>query len=255
MSEAPISVIIRIQRWQHCCVLSRCSIYRRCGLGSPPRRITISPSSVPEIFPVGDTITPLSSQRYRRRRNRGRGCGCFGLLWSREEVQVKFRQKRWGRRRGGIILFLPLLLGSNKSLVACERFISREFSWNSIYLYPCHCACKVSNLFRDTIVTFFTISTNVFVCANKQRGTQKQHHKKKFTIVTLGYVKGVPNNPKFNKLSIVHWHFWHWRLPARHWMLLSRHWILSAPHKYIICPLSYDLFRYLFLSIYLMFYA
>ena len=45
--------------------------------------------------------------------------------------------------------------GRRFSFVSCERFIGREFSWNSRYLEPCHRTCKVSTWFRGTIVTCF----------------------------------------------------------------------------------------------------
>ena len=76
---------------------------------------------------VGNMISLLFFQQYCNGRGRDGGRSCFGILWSREEVQISFRQKSGGRGRGDTILFLSLLIGSNEALVACERFISREF--------------------------------------------------------------------------------------------------------------------------------
>ena len=54
-----------------------------------------------------------------------------------------------------MLLFLPFLLVSNEAIVACERFISREFLWNSRYLEQWYPTRKVSNWFWVTIVTCF----------------------------------------------------------------------------------------------------
>ena len=107
------------------------------------------------------------------------------------DIETKFSlhsdKNRWGRGKGDTLLFL----GINEALVASEIFISRGFSWNSRHLEPCHCNYKVRPLERVAKVTFFTISSNVLSCANRQHVTQKRHYKR------IGYY----SNPRVRKSS------------------------------------------------------
>ena len=63
-------------------------------------------------------------------------------------------------------------------------------------------------------------------------------------------------------LYIVHWKFWHSRLPTRHQMLSAfhqiippRHWMIPAPQRILVYFSSYNIYQCFFISRSLMFYA
>ena len=124
-----LSIFVVVRRWRQQQrrrrrILYHVSVYRSGGIGGPPHRIYVSPSDITELFPRGDMISLLYSQQYRGGLSRGGKRGRFGLIWSREEVQVAFRRKRCGVGRGDTLLFLPLILGSmRRSLIVKDSSV------------------------------------------------------------------------------------------------------------------------------------